>query len=157
MNMYYNTKKNLCNYPVNSIQAWFSFISGSFSCSEKSFSGYFGFPSPQKPTPNSKFKFDLDSTRAHLNEFLRTLMCSVVKQITKLQHSLFERQTPDAHFTWSPSFHQCSVLRVFEATSKLHGKATHYYRLCRFLLLLQSVGYKLVQRLCAIRAFLRYK
>ena len=60
--MYYNTKKNLCNYPVNSIQAWVSFISGSFSCSEKSFSGYFGFPSPQKPTPNSKFKFDLDST-----------------------------------------------------------------------------------------------
>ena len=105
MNMYYNTKKNLCNYPVNSIQAWVSFISGSFSCSEKSFSGYFGFPSPQKPTPNSKFKFDLDSTRAHLNEFLRTLMCSVVKQITKLQHSLFERQTPDAHFSRFPSFH----------------------------------------------------
>ena len=109
MNMYYNTKKDLCNYPVNSIQAWVSFISGSFSCSEKSFSGYFGFPSPQKPTPNSKFKFDLDSTRAHLNEFLRTLMCSVVKQIAKLQHSLLERQTPDAHFTKSPSFHQCSV------------------------------------------------
>ena len=87
MNMYYNTKKNLCNYPVNSIQAWVSFISGSFSCSEKSFSGYFGLPSPQKPTPNSKFKFDLDSTRAHLNEFLRTLMCSVVKQITKLQYT----------------------------------------------------------------------
>ena len=139
MNMYYNTKKNLCNYPVNSFQTWVSFISGSFSCSEKSFFGYSvsPLPSPQKPTPNSKFKFDVDSTRAHLNEFLRTLMCSVVKQITKLQHSLFERQTPDAHFSRSPSFPLISlVLRVFEATSKLHGKATHYYRLCRFLLLL---------------------
>ena len=61
MNMYYKTKKNLCNYPVNSFQAWVSFISGSFSCSEKSFSGYSGFPSLQEPTPNSKFKFDLDS------------------------------------------------------------------------------------------------
>ena len=62
MNMYYKTKKNLCNYPVNSFQAWVSFVSGSFSCSEKSFSGYSGFPSLQKPTPNSKFKFDLDCT-----------------------------------------------------------------------------------------------
>ena len=91
MNMYYKTKKNLCNYPVNSFQAWVSFISGSFSCSEKSFSGYSGFPSLQKPTPNSKFKFALDYTGTfNLNEFLRTLMCFVVKQITKLQHSLFE-------------------------------------------------------------------
>ena len=156
MNMYYKTKKNLCNYPVNSFQAWVSFISGSFSCSEKSFSGTPVSPlfKNQHLIPNSN---SIWIARAHLNEFLRTLMCSVVKQITKLQHSLFERQTPDAHFSRFPSFHQCSVLRVFKATSKLHGKATHYYRLCRYLLLLQSVGYKLVQRLCAIRAFLRHK
>ena len=104
MNMYYNTKKNLYNYPVNSIQAWVSFISRSFSCSEKSFSGISVSPlfKNQHLIPNSNSFW---IARAHLNEFLRTLMCYVVEQITKLQHSLFERQTPDAHFTRSPSFH----------------------------------------------------
>ena len=147
MNMYYNTKKNLCNYPVNSIQAWVSFISRSFSSSEKSFSGISVSPlfKNQHLIPNSN---SIWIARAHLNEFLRTLMCYVVEQITKLQHSLFERQTPDAHFTRSPSFHQCSVLRVFKATSNC---------LCRFFLLLQSIEYKLVQRLSVTRAVLRHK
>ena len=74
MNMYYNTKKNLCNYPVNSIQAWVSFISRSFSSSEKSFSGISVSPlfKNQHLIPNSN---SIWIARAHLNEFLRTLMC----------------------------------------------------------------------------------
>ena len=39
---------------------WVEFVVGSLLCSERFFSGYSGFPSPQKPTL-SKFQFDPDT------------------------------------------------------------------------------------------------
>ena len=57
---------------------WVEFVVGSLSCSERFFSGYSGFPSPQKPTlPNSN---SIWNTRTRLNEFIRTLKCFVGKK-----------------------------------------------------------------------------
>ena len=50
--------------------------------SDRFFSGYSGFPSPQKPTlPNSN---SICNVRTGFNEFLRTPKCFVGEQITKL-------------------------------------------------------------------------
>ena len=58
------------------------FVVGSLPCSERFFIGHSGFPlSPQKPTLQSKFQFDLE-WRTRLNEFIRTRWCFVGKQIT---------------------------------------------------------------------------
>ena len=60
---------------------WVAFVVGSLLCSERFFSGYFGFPLSSN-TNISKFQFD-PGMRGHiLNEFLRTPRCSVGKQIT---------------------------------------------------------------------------
>ena len=52
---------------------------GSLPCSERFFSGYSGFPSPQKPTlPNSN---SIWNARTCLNEFIRSPNCFVGEQI----------------------------------------------------------------------------
>ena len=62
---------------------WVEFVVGSLPCSERFFSGYSGFPSPQKPTlPNSN---SICNARTGFNVFLRTPKCLFVgEQITKL-------------------------------------------------------------------------
>ena len=40
---------------------WVEIVVGSGPCSERCFSGYYGFPSPQKLTIISKFQLDLGS------------------------------------------------------------------------------------------------
>ena len=57
---------------------WVEFVVGSLPCSERFFSGYSGFPSPQKPTlPNSN---SIWNARTRLNKFIRTLKCFVGKK-----------------------------------------------------------------------------
>ena len=57
---------------------WVEFVVGSLPCSERFFSGYSGFPSPQKPTlPNSN---SIWNARTRLNEFIWTLKCFMGKK-----------------------------------------------------------------------------
>ena len=57
---------------------WVEFVVGSLPCSERFFSGYSGFPSPQKPTlPNSN---SIWNARTRLNEFIGTPRCFLGKQ-----------------------------------------------------------------------------
>ena len=58
---------------------WVEFVVGSLLCSERSFSGYSGFPLSSK-TNISKFQFDPGMHGHVLNEFLRTPRCSVGKK-----------------------------------------------------------------------------
>ena len=54
---------------------WVEFVVGSRPCSERVFSVYFGFPSPQKYTlPNS---ISIWNARTLFDDFLRTPKCSV--------------------------------------------------------------------------------
>ena len=57
---------------------WVEFVVGSLPCSERFFSGYSGFPSPQKPTlPNSN---SIWNARTRLKEFIWTPRCFLGKQ-----------------------------------------------------------------------------
>ena len=59
---------------------WVEFVVGSRPCSERFFSGYFGFPSPQKSTlPNS---ISIWNARTRFDDFLRTPKCSVGKEMS---------------------------------------------------------------------------
>ena len=61
---------------------WVEFVVGSLPYSERFFSRYSGFPLSLKPTlPNSNSIWNIQT---HFNEFLRTLKCSLGKQITIL-------------------------------------------------------------------------
>ena len=94
---------------------WVEFVVGSRPCSERFFSGYFGFPSPQKSTlPNS---FSIWNARTRFDDFLRTPKSSVGKEISSYNFLPMSNLYPSSYsgtgtvpkfqrgsFRWPPLF-----------------------------------------------------
>ena len=97
------------------------FVVGSLPCSERFFIGYSGFPlSPQEPTLQSKFQFDLE-WRTRLNEFIRTRWCFVGKQITICNLQSFR---PFQHTTTDLQYSACGFMYCFHVVA-VGNKATN--------------------------------